>query len=332
MLSQFSYVRAASIKEAVASATRPEARLLAGGTDLLGCLRDGVFPATRLVSLNSLAEMKGIRTRPGGGLRIGALTTLAEIASNREILASYPVLAQAAASVGSPQLRNQGTLGGNLCQRPRCWYFRGDFKCRRKGGDICFAVTGENQLHCIFGGSDCYVVHPSDTAPALTALDASVSIAGRRGTRVIPLSSFFVLPATSVQKENVLEPGDIITEILLNPPQPGARSVYRKVRERAAFDFALAGAAIVVTVVDGTVQTARIVLSGVAPAPWRSTEAEKAIIGKPLDVASAAAAAEAAVKDAVPLSGNEYKVPMVRGILEQTLTQLGTRSSSPQAG
>jgi xanthine dehydrogenase YagS FAD-binding subunit len=274
------------------------------------------------VSINGLAALKGIRARPGGGLRVGALTTLTELAENRQILDSYPVLAQAAASVGSPQLRNQGTLGGNLCQRPRCWYFRGDFKCRRKGGDTCFAEAGESQMHCIFGGYQCFMVHPSDTAPALVALDAKASITGRRGTRTVPMSSFFLLPKDSLAKENVLQPGEILTEILLDAARPGTRSTYRKVRERGAFDFALAGAAIVLSMAEGKVQTARVVLSGVAPIPWRSADAEKAIIGKPLDAPAAAAAAAAAVKDAGVLVENGYKVPLVRGILEETLTAL----------
>jgi xanthine dehydrogenase YagS FAD-binding subunit len=322
MLSQFSYQRTASIREAVEAAGGSETRILAGGTDLLGCLRDDVFQANRLVSLNGVAALKGIRPRPGGGLRIGALTTLTEIAESRHVLDSYPVLAQAAVSVGSPQLRNQGTLGGNLCQRPRCWYFRGDFKCRRKGGDTCFAESGESLMHCIFGGSQCFMVHPSDTAPALVALDAKASISGHRGTRVVPLASFFVLPKDSVTRENVLQPGEIITEILLDAPRAGVRSTYRKVRERGAFDFALASAAIVLTMAEGEVQTLRVVLGGVAPIPWRSQEAEKAIAGKPLDASVAAAAAAAAVKDAMPLADSGYKVLLVQGILEETLTAL----------
>src|ERR1019366_2377045 len=148
-------------------------------------------------SLNNIKELKGIRSQPRGGWRIGALTTLTEIAEHPQIRASYPVLTEAAASVATPQLRNQGTLGGNLCQRPRCWYFRGQFQCRRKGGDTCFAEAGQSQYHGIFGASQCYIVHPSDTAPALVALDAKVNILGRRGTRLVPISSFFVLPKDS---------------------------------------------------------------------------------------------------------------------------------------
>ncbi len=322
MLRKFSYRRTTSIKAAADAAARPGAHILAGGTDLLGCLRDGVFSADTVVSISGIKALKGISAAPGGGLRIGALTTLSEVAANRQVLSSYPVLAQAAAAAASPQLRNQGTIGGNLCQRPRCWYFRGDFHCLRKGGDTCFAVAGESEFHCIFGGAPCFIVHPSDTAPALVALDARVSIAGAKGTRTIPLASFFVLPATNVLKENVLVAGEVVTEILLAPPQVGARSVYRKVRERGAFDFALAGAAIVVAMTDGKVRAARIVLSGVAPVPWRCAEAEKLLVGRSLDAATVAQAAAAAVKDASPLTKNEYKVPLTRGVLEETLLAL----------
>jgi xanthine dehydrogenase YagS FAD-binding subunit len=306
----------------VTAAARPGAHILAGGTDLLGCLRDEVFTASTVVSITGIKSLKGITARPGGGLRIGALTTLTEVAENKQVLDSYPVLAQAAAAAASPQLRNQGTIGGNICQRPRCWYFRGDFHCLRKGGDTCFAASGENEFHCIFGGAPCFIVHPSDTAPALVALDASVSISGPKGARTIPLASFFVLPADNVRQENVLAPGEVVTEILLGPPAPGTRSKYRKVRERGAFDFATASAAAVVTLAGGKVAAARIVLGGVAPKPWRSEEAEKALVGKALDAGAIAQAAAAAVKDASPLPQNEYKVPLVRGILEETLASL----------
>jgi xanthine dehydrogenase YagS FAD-binding subunit len=322
MLSQFSYKRVTSVRDAMDAASRPGAHILAGGTDLLGCLRDEVFTAASVVSLNGIKELKGMGARAGGGLRIGALTTLSEIADNRQVASSYPVLSQAAAAAASPQLRNQGSVGGNLCQRPRCWYFRGDFQCLRKGGKTCFAVSGENEFHCIFGGGPCYIVHPSDTAPALVALDAKVNLAGPKGVRTVPLASFFVLPEVSVVRENVLSPGEVLTEILLDPPRPGARSTYRKVRERGAFDFALAGAAVLVALAGGKVQTARIVLSGVAPAPWRSAAAEKALVGRSLDAAAVTAAAAAAVKDATPLAWNEFKVPLIRGVLEETLLQL----------
>ena len=322
MLGKFSYVRATSIPSAAVAGGRPGAHILAGGTDLLGCLRDEVFPASTVVSISGIKGLKGITPRPGGGLRIGALTTLTEVAESKQVLDGYPVLAQAAAAAASPQLRNQGTIGGNICQRPRCWYFRGDFHCLRKGGDTCFAASGENEFHCIFGGAPCFIVHPSDTAPALVALDAKVSVTGPKGARSIPLASFFVLPADNVHQENVLVPGEVITEILIDPLPAGARSLYRKVRERGAFDFALAGAAVVLTLAGGKVASARVVLSGVAPKPWRSAEAEKVLVGKSLDAGAVAQAAAAAVKDATPLPQNGYKIPLVRGILEETLTSL----------
>jgi len=324
MLQKFSYKKASSVQDAVALSAAPGAHIFAGGSDLLGCLRDGVYEAKTVVSLSSIAELKGIGPKPGGGLRIGALSTLSEIAGHQQVKEQYRALAEAASSVASPQLRNQGTLGGNLCQRPRCWYFRGDFPCRRKGGDTCFAETGENQFHAILGWDRCYMVHPSDTASALVALGARVTIAGPKGRRTIPLESFFILPKVSIVKENVLTPGEVVTEILLDAPPPGLRSTYRKVRERGAFDFATAGAAIAVTVVEGKVAAARVVLSGVAAAPWRSVDAEKALLGKSLDNATVEAAAQAAVKDAVPLEKNAYKIAMVRGILEETLLRLAT--------
>ena len=324
MLSKFKYNRAKSVKEAVEMASQPGSSVLAGGTDLLGCLRDRVFAADRVVSISGLQELKGIARRTGGGLRIGALTTVAAVAEDDQVRQLYPVLAMAAASVASPQLRHQGTIGGNICQRPRCWYFRGDFHCVRKGGDTCFAMTGENQYHCILGGAECIMVHPSDTAPALVALDAKFRVAGRSGVRTVPASSFFVLPQDNTRKENVLNPGELITEILLDPPEPGARSTYRKVRERGAFDFALAGAALALTVADGKVTKARVVLSGVAPAPWRAVEAEKALLGKALDPATAAAAAALAVKGSLAQSENGYKIPLAAGMLEETLTSLAS--------
>ncbi|HET8645216.1 MAG TPA: FAD binding domain-containing protein, partial [Vicinamibacteria bacterium] len=248
MLPGFAYVRPTSIAEAVRHLAAPEALAHAGGTDLIGALRDGAVTARTLVSLSALSELRGIFTLPDGALRIGALATLAEIAAHPLVRERYAALADGAAAAASPQIRNQGTLGGNICQRPRCWYFRGDFDCPRKGGAACFAVGGENQYHAIFGGDGCYMVHPSDTAAPLVALEALVRIAGPPGTRVIPLESFFRLPAQDLTHENVLGPGELVVEVVLPPPAEGARSSYRKFRARAAWDFALAGAAVALRV------------------------------------------------------------------------------------
>ena len=324
MLPGFAYVRATTVADAVRQLTAPGARLHAGGTDLLGCLRDGVFTAQSLVSIGRLKELSGTSQvpAPAGGLRIGAMTTLRQVAADPSVSQSYRALAQAAAAVASPQLRNQGTIGGNLCQRPRCWYFRGDFRCARKGGDHCFAVGGENQNHAIFGGGACVIVHPSDTAPALIALGARVRLAGPGQSRVVPLSSFFVGPATSVVKETVLERNEVVTEILLPAAEPDLKSSYRKVRGRGAWDFALAGVAVALLMKGATVTRARVVFSGVAPVPWRSEAVEQAITGKALTADVVAAAAEAGVKGAAPLEKNGYKVPMLKGVITESLLAL----------
>jgi xanthine dehydrogenase YagS FAD-binding subunit len=322
MLPGFTYVRAKSVADGVRLLTTPGARLHAGGTDLLGCLRDGVFRAEKLVSVSALGDLRGIAPVATGGLRIGALTTHAQIVADKTINEHYRALAQASAAVASPQLRNQGTLGGNLCQRPRCWYFRGDFHCLRKGGENCYAEGGENQYHAIFGAERCYIVHPSDTAPALIALGARVRIAGPGGSRVLPLSSFFVGPKTSVTRETVLEKNEFVTEVLLPAAEPGLRSSYRKVRGRGAWDFALAGIALAVLMKDGKVARARVVFSGAAPVPWRSEAVEQAITGKAVTPEVAAAAAEAGVKGAEPLEKNAYKVPLFKGVIAEALLAL----------
>ncbi|MGB6642330.1 MAG: xanthine dehydrogenase family protein subunit M, partial [Thermoanaerobaculia bacterium] len=270
MLPNFAYVRPGSKQEALDHLGSEGTRIHAGGTDLLGCLRDEVFTADKVVSISGLEELEGIVRTTDGGLRIGALTTISEVAASDEVAASFSGLAQAAQDVASPQLRNQGTLGGNLCQRPRCWYFRGEFHCAKKGGDTCYAVEGENRYHAIFGGDPCYIVHPSDTAPMLVALGASVKIAGPGGEQTVALEDFFVLPDEELYKENVLQPGEMVTEIFVPPPPSGLVSSYRKARERGSWDFALASVALALRMSGKRVEEARVVLGGVAPKPWRS--------------------------------------------------------------
>ncbi len=321
-LSNFAYLRPKSLADACRQLRSPKARVHAGGTDLLGCLRDGVFGAEKLVSLGGLDKLRGIEKTANGGTRIGALTTIAEIAASGLIRQSYPSLARGAAEVASPQLRNQGTLGGNLCQKPRCWYYRGEFVCLRKGGDKCYAYDGENQYHCILGGSICFITHPSDTAPALVAYDAVIRLAGVKGSRGVPAGKFHILPEENVQKETVLAPDEIVTEVLLPPPRPGWRGSYRKVRARGSWDFALAGAALALKFRGDVVEEARVVLSGAAPIPWRSRAAEEFITGKRLDGEAAAGAARAAVKDAQPLKNNGYKVPLFQGMIEEELLKI----------
>ena len=274
------------------------------------------------MSVSRIKALQGIAETTDGGLRIGALATLAEIAENSLVRQKYPGLAQAALSVASPQIRNQGTLGGNLCQKPRCWYYRGEFHCLRKGGDRCYAVAGENHYHCVFGGGGCFIVHPSDVAPMLTALEAAVRVAGPAGIRSVRIADFFVLPEKDPTRETALGTGEIVTDVIIPRPSPGLMTSYRKVRARRSWDFALAGAALAVRFDQGTVKEARVVLSGAAPVPWRSVEAEQAVMGRKLNAATAAEAAGAALKSARPLEHNGYKVPLLRGIIEEELTAM----------
>jgi xanthine dehydrogenase YagS FAD-binding subunit len=322
MVPNFAYIRPRSLDEAIRYLSLDGARAHAGGTDLLGCLRDRVFSVSTVVSIAGLKELRGIGTTPAGGLRIGSLTTIAEIARHPVIRSKFRALSMAAAEVASPQLRNQGTIGGNLCQKPRCWYYRGEFHCLRKGGDRCYAVEGENPYHCIFGGENCFIVHPSDTAPALVALKAGVTIAGPNGRRTVAVENFHMPPSEDYTRETVLEPSEIVTEIVLPPPAAGLRSSYRKVRARRAWDFALGGVALAIAFSGDQAVDGRVVLSGAAPVPWRSAEAEAVVRGSRLDSDRAVMAAEAAVKNAEPMTQNEYKIPLFRGLIEQELTAI----------
>ena len=319
MIPSFSYLRARSIDEAARFLSQDGSRLHAGGTDLLGCLRDRVFEASTVVSIAGIEALRGIHEVPDGGLRIGALTTISEIARSPIVSAKYRALSMAAGEVASPQLRNQGTIGGNICQKPRCWYYRGDFHCLRKGGEECFAIEGENSYHCIFGGDNCYIVHPSDTAPALAALAARVTIVGPKGMRTVALEDFHVSPSTDYTVETVLEPGEIVAEIVLPPPAQGLRSAYRKVRARRSWDFALAGMATAIVFDGERVTDCRVFLSGAAPVPWHASEAAAVLKGRKLDGKVAADAAEAVLTDAEPMAHNGYKIPLFRAVIEQEL-------------
>jgi xanthine dehydrogenase YagS FAD-binding subunit len=319
MLKKFAYVRPGSLKEALKLLSSEGAKVHAGGTDLLGCLREQTFEAKTVVSISGIDSLRGIKKSGSGGLRIGALTTITEVAENPELQRDYTALARAASEVASPQLRNQGTIGGNICQKPRCWYYRGEFHCLRKGGEQCFAVGGENAFHCILGGENCFIVHPSDTAPALAALGAKAHIAGPERKRSIPLESFFVSPAQDYTRETVLGSNEIVTDIELPPYEEGLRSSYRKVRARRSWDFALAGVALALVFEGEMVKKARVYLSGVAPVPWRAEEVEDLITGKKVDADLAAKAGSAAVQEAAPLEQNAYKIFLTRGVVEEEL-------------
>jgi xanthine dehydrogenase YagS FAD-binding subunit len=322
MLPSFTMVRPSTLKEAVNSLAGGDARIHGGGTDLLGCIRDGVFTTGTIVSLSRIEELEGITPTSDGGLKIGALTTVAEIAGSAAIADRYTALSEAAGMVASPQLRNQGTVAGNLCQKPRCWYYRGEFHCLRKGGEKCFAYDGENEYHCIFGGDMCYIVHPSDTAPALAALGAVCRVSGPSSSRSVAVEKLHVPPSEDPTRETVLEPDEIVTGIVLPAPPAGLRSSYRKVRARASWDFALAGVALALRFDGDTVTSADVFLSGAAPVPWRSRSVERAITGKRLDDATIAAASKAVVAGAEPLSNNGYKIPMFQGLVADELERI----------
>ena len=319
MLPKFTYSRPSSLDEAVTVLSDRPAVIHGGGTDLLGCLRDGIFDAETLVSLSGIPGLEGITRTADGGLRIGALTSVAEVASDTAVAEHYAVLSDAAKVVASPQLRNQGTIAGNLCQKPRCWYYRGDFHCLRKGGEKCFAYEGENHYHCILGGDMCYIVHPSDTAPALVALGAVARVAGAAASRSVPVEKLHMPPSEDPQRETVLAADEVLTEIVVPSPGPGLRSSYRKVRARGSWDFALAGVALAIVFDGDTVRSARIFLSGAAPVPWRSKATEKAIVGTTLDTATIEKAAAATVAGAEPLSQNGYKVALFEGLMTEQL-------------
>lgn len=316
----FKYYNAQDLKDAVAVLAREEdSRILAGGTDMLGEMKNRYVAPERLVNLKTVKGLDGISFGTQG-LAIGALTRLNDIASNATVKNKYPGLAEAADSVGSPQLRNMGTLGGNLCQRPRCWYYRGrEYNCVRKGGGTCFAVSGRNKYHCILNGGPCFMVHPSDVAPMLMALGASVTVAGPGGTRELKLDDFFVLPETDPMVETVLKKGEVLTRVTVPAPPAGQKSHYLKFKERESRDFALVGAAVVLEMTGNLVKRASLVLSGVSPAPYRAVESEKMLTGRELTGELLEQAAEAAVKDAAPLEENEYKVQLSKTIFKRAV-------------
>jgi xanthine dehydrogenase YagS FAD-binding subunit len=319
----FEYVDVENMKELPELLDQEEGRsvVLAGGTDLLDRLKERLEQPARVVNVKKIEGMQGIEY--ADGLDIGALTTIAELADDERIQRDYPALAQAAASIATPQLRNMGTLGGNLCQRPRCWYFRDqDYPCRKKGGSRCFARTGLNKNHAIFGDGPCYIVHPSDSAPALQALGAELEIVGPKGKRETPVEGFFQMPDENILGENILGANEVIVRVRVPKPAMGTRSTYLKFRAKQSLDFAVSSVAAVLQMDRGQVQAARLVLGGVAPIPWRCAAAEAELEGTGLADAAIGRAADAVVADAQPMSDNKYKVRLTRNLVRQALESL----------
>lgn len=325
-MQNFSYVNATSIEQVPSLLGRSwdDAVVMAGGTDLVGEMKDYAAVPKRVVNLKSIEGLDYIR-QDDAGLRVGALTTLTDVLDHGAVSQDFPVLHQAVSVIASPQIRNMATLAGNILQRPRCWYYRSeDFPCLKKGGARCYAVGGVNTYHAIFGSGPSYIVHPSDAAPALMALGATVNIHGPRGGNEVAMDDFFTMPEMNIRRENILRPNEIVTEIAIPKPEANSRGMFLKVRERESIDFALVSLAAQMTVVNGTCERASLVLGGVAPIPWRAVEAEDYLRGRRITEARAESAAEAAVEDAAPMPHNGYKVEIAKNLVKQAVQALAS--------
>jgi xanthine dehydrogenase YagS FAD-binding subunit len=294
----------------------------AGGIDVIDHLKQRLLEPPRIVDLKKIKGLDEISVDRDGTLRIGTLVTLAKVASHPEIVEGWPALASACGEAAAPQIRNVATIGGNLLQRPRCWYYRLEsYKCIKKGGDVCYAIAGKNRYNVIFGGGPAYPPHASSAAVPLEAYGATFVLEGPDGSRTVPADEFFILPDVAPERENVLEPGEILTEIQV-PSTAGAKSAYAEVRERAGFDWPLVSAAVVVRAEGGNASEARVVLGQVATIPWRAAKAEEALVGQPLGAASAEAAGTAAAAGAEPMTENGYKVDLVTALVRRVVASL----------
>ncbi|WP_030663960.1 xanthine dehydrogenase family protein subunit M [Streptomyces rimosus] len=319
----FTYERAVAAQAAVAAAARDGAKFISGGTNLLDLMKLGIERPTHLVDISRL-PLRDIEELPGGGLRIGAQAPNSDVAADIRVRTRYPVLTQALVSGASGQLRNKASTGGNLVQRTRCPYFYDTAAAcnKREPGAGCAAIGGYNRTHAVLGaGSSCIATHPSDMAVALTALEAEIELLGPGASvRRVGIADFYRLPGDTPHIETVLRPAEMITSVLLPPPPPG-RQLYRKVRDRASYEFALVSVAAVVSAGQGTIDSARVALGGVATVPWRAVEAEAALRGRPATTATYRAAAEAAMRDAVGQGHNDFKIELARRTLCRTLAQ-----------
>jgi xanthine dehydrogenase YagS FAD-binding subunit len=324
----FEFIRpadsAAAIKLAAQSKTAQQGavvRFVAGGTTLLDLMKLDVETPARLIDINHLPLDKIEPTRDGG-LKIGATVRNSDLAYHPTVQRDYAVLSQSILSGASAQLRNMATTAGNLLQRTRCMYFRDTaMPCnKREPGTGCSAITGSNRMLAVLGTSEhCIANNPSDMCVAMAALEATIHVQGPKGSRAIPIGEFHLLPGSTPHRETVLEPGDLITHVTLPPPRQGNKQVYLKLRDRASYEFALASAAVVITVAGGKVTWSRIALGGVATKPWRSPEAEAVLVGKPANAASFRKAAEAAMRNAKPQSENGFKIELAKRCLTHAL-------------
>jgi xanthine dehydrogenase YagS FAD-binding subunit len=331
-MNRFTFVDCATVDEAL-SQMKGDAVVKAGGIDLLDLMKDGIVSPPKLVSILNVQSLHRIESSDRG-LHLGPLATLSEIADHPEIQRRYGALSDAAGHAATPQVRNMATLGGNLMQRPRCWYFRStDFDCRKKGGsDECHALQGENQYHAIVNNSSCAMVHPSSTAVPLLAMNAEVELTSKGGKRTVAMRDFYVTPEEDVQRETAVKPGELITAIRVPTPAAGTRSAYQKYGEKESFDWPLADAGVVLEMDGKTCRKAAIVLGVAAPTPIHATRAEAALRGKVIDEATAREAGKLAVDNATPLSQNGYKVQLFQTAVYRTiLLAAGQMGRDPSA-
>lgn len=314
----FEYANPSTLQEATAllSAKWGEADILAGGTDLISCMKDDLHTPKRVVNIKGIKELEGI-SKSDAGLRIGALVTMDELAKNADVKANAKALSDAAAGIPSPQIRHMGTVGGDLCQRPRCWYYRQGHGLLAMQDGKSLVPNGENRYHSIFGNGPAYFVSASSLGPALIALGAKVKLVSAKGSREVPAASFFVAPQNESQREIALHADEILTEITI--PAGAVKSATYEVRQKEALDWPLAAASVVLHMKGNAIASAKVVLGHVAPKPWDSADAAKALAGKAITADSAEAASKAAVTGAQPLSQNAYKITLARVAVKRAL-------------
>lgn len=313
----FAWIEPEDLQSAIAAGALPGALFKAGGVDVADRMKEHVDEPSTLVNLRRLKDLDFVKLE-GGTLRLGPLVTLARLASDAQVQKAARILSEAASAAATPQIRNAATLGGNLAQRPRCWYFRKEeFHCKRKGGTSCFALDGQNEMHAVFDNDLCAIVHPSGTATALSALSASLLLKGPGGERTVPIDAFFVKPETDVQRENVLRAGELIVEVRM---PAGRKAGYVKLMEKLSFDWPLAEAAVALG------DDPRVVLGAAAPVPWRVKGAEAMLKGRTMDEKLAAAVARAAVEGARPLQHNGYKLPLLEAAVRRAALAAGGAS------
>jgi xanthine dehydrogenase YagS FAD-binding subunit len=318
----FELFQPASVDDALAllDEHRGSAWVLAGGLDSFDWLKDRIKRPSVVVDLSAIPDLRGIHLTDDG-LEIGAMTTLTDVVEHQTVRAQYRILADAAEAAASPQIRNQGTIGGNVAQDARCWYYRAGWECYRAGGNICYADTpvAVNREHAILGADRCVAVNPSDTAPALIALDARMVLRNRRGRRAVSAEDFFVGPGTDITRMTVIEPGDLLTTIEVPAAWAGAAFYFEKIRDRNVWDFALASVASAIVTTGDTIDRIRLVVNGVSPEPIRLAHVEDAVRGRPRNAETAEMAGELAVAGARPLHHNAFKVPLMRNLVRRAV-------------